>query len=293
MERLLVVGATGGLGSKLMELGAGRFEMFGTYNRHAADGRNMVPMDACNRDGVLKAIKSAKPDCVIDTHALTNLDYCESHQEEAWNVNVNGSRNVADACREVGCKYIFLSTDNVFDGKKASYSEEDETNPINHYAKTKVEVERELASLDIDYVVARTAVVYGTGGMGKVGFVPWIIDKLKSGERIRVVTDQRNNPTLSDNLAGLLFGLYEKNATGIFHTTGMECMSRYDFARETAKAFGLDAALIDPIVSDELKQIAPRPKNLNMITEKVRRLTGKSPLSVAEGLAEFKRQLGS
>ena len=106
------------------------------------------------------------------------------------------------------------------------------------------------------------------------------------------MTDQKNNPTFTDNLAELLFGLYEKDERGIFHVTGGECVSRYDFSREVAEVFGLDSRLIVPITSGELNQIALRPKTLNMVTEKVKRATGIAPISVGEGLRIFKNQLG-
>lgn len=292
MKKLLVIGATGTLGSRLLELGKDRFEMFGTYNQHQAIVPNVSKLDACNKQQVSELVERVKPDCVIDTHSLTNLDYCEAHQEETWKVNLVGSTNIANACKKIGCKYMFISTDNVFDGSKGSYTETDSVNPLNYYAKTKVAVEEALATMQIDYIVARTSVLYSTGGQGRVGFVPWLVEKLKSREQVRIVTDQKNNPTFVDNLSEILFRLYEKDAKGIFHTTGGECISRYDFAIEIAQLFGLDGKLIVPILSEELNQTALRPKTLNMVTEKVKRVTGVTPISTSEGLRILKKNWG-
>jgi dTDP-4-dehydrorhamnose reductase len=292
MERLLVIGAAGSLGNRLIDLGKERFEVSGADHHHLIDGKDTYKFDACDRERAFGLIKEIGPDCVIDTHALTDLDYCETHKKEAWDVNVEGSRNIAEACKKAGCKYMFISTDYVFDGKKASYSETDETRPLNYYAETKVAMENVLASLDMGYVVARTSVLYGKARYGRMGFVPWLIEKLMNKEQVRVVTDQKNKPTFTDSLASFLFGLYDKDETGIFHTTGKECISRYDFSKEIARIFGLDSKLITPVTSEALNQVALRPKTLNMATEKVERATGMSPISIEEGLMAFKNQLG-
>jgi dTDP-4-dehydrorhamnose reductase len=291
MKKLLVIGATGTLGSRLLSLGKGRFEMLAADKKRPEGAPDTHELDACNREQAFALIEKLRPDCVIDAHALTNLDYCETHQEETWRVNYDGSLNIADACETVGCKYIFISTDNVFDGEKAAYTENDSVNPLNYYAKTKVAVEMALAEMDSDYIIARTAVLYGKEGQGRVGFVPWVIEKLKNKEEIRIVTDQKNNPTFVDNLCELLFRLYEKDERGIFHTTGGECLSRYDFSLAIAQVFGLDSKLIVPILSSELNQTALRPKTLNMLTEKVTRATGVTPISTGEGLRILKKEL--
>ncbi len=290
MDKLLVIGGTGLLGSKILELAKGRFEAYGTYNEHEPKDIKMHKLDACNRDAVFKLIDKIKPDCVIDTHSLTNLDYCETHQEETWKVNIDGTRNVAEACKIAGSKYIFLSTDYVFDGTKMWYTEKDKPHPLNYYAKTKTIGENILQNLDLNYIVARTSVLYGVGGSGKVSFLTWLIGKLKAGENVRIVTDQKNNPTLTDNLTEQIFKLYSKDETGIFHITGGECLSRYDFSIKAAEMFGLDKKLITPVTSPELNQIAPRPRNLNMLTEKLEHATGIKTLSINEGLSIFKKQ---
>ncbi len=291
MERLLVVGGTGLLGSRIIELAKDRFEVFGTYNQHASKANNMYRLDAGERQSTFKLIEKLKPDCVIDTHSLTNLDYCETHPEEAWQVNVDGAKNIAEACKKFSCKYIFISTDNVFDGKRLKYTEKDRPHPLNYYARTKLIMEHILSSLDINYVAARTSVLYGTGGTGKVSFPIWLVGKLKNNEKVRIVTDQKNNPTLTDSLAEFLFKLYQKDETGVFHITGRDCISRYDFSKEIAKLFDLDGSLISPVTSPELNQMALRPGSVNMMNDKVEHATGMKTIGVKDGLSIFKKQV--
>ncbi len=292
MDKVLIIGISGLLGSRAYEVGKEKYKIFGTYKEHEVKGENFFYLDVTQRKKVFDLIEKLKPELVIDTHALHNVDYCETHPEEAWLINVDGTKNVAEACKKVGCKMIFISTDYVFDGEKLRYSEKDKPKPLNYYAKTKLIAERILDALDVNYIVARTAVLYGKGGMGKLNFVLWTIQKLKNKEKIKIVTDQYNNPTFADNLAEILFALYEKDAKGVFHTVGKDCLSRFEFALKIAKIFGLDSKLIEPIITPELNQIAPRPRKVDLITEKVKRITGIEPLGVEDGLKILKNQLG-
>ncbi len=290
MERMLVVGAGGLLGGRAVVLGRGRFEVFGAYNSHHLNGKGFAQMDVTKRQDVFRIIEKIKPAFVIDAHALHPVDYCETHPEEAWEVTVNGTKNVAEASKRVGAKYIFFSTDYVFDGKRLSYTEKDKPNPLSYYGKTKWAAEMILEALGINHIIARTAVLYGLGGAGKPSFVSWIVQKLKKGEKINVVTDQHNNPTFADNILEIVFRLYERDAEGLFHVTGTECISRYDFAKQIAKAFGLNSKLITPITTPELSQIAKRPEKINLSTKKVERVSGLKTMGVEEGLKALKRQ---
>ncbi len=290
MDKLLVVGGSGLLGSKLLERCEGTFSVFATYKTHALRGKNSLMLDVTDRGATLKLVKRIKPDYVIDTHALTNLDYCETHKEEAWEVNVKGTQNVAEACRELGCKYVFMSTDSVFDGKRKRYVEDDETNPLNYYGVTKLAAERAIEEIGVDQFIARTSVIYGRGGMNKVNFVSWLVEKLSKGEKVNIVVDQYNNPTLVDNLVELLLTLVENDAEGVFHATGRNCISRYDFALQIANAFSLDNGLINPITTPELKQIAKRPERVNMCVTKAERASGVKMLTTEEGLNVLKSE---
>ncbi|MEM7819483.1 MAG: dTDP-4-dehydrorhamnose reductase [Candidatus Aenigmatarchaeota archaeon] len=292
MDKVLVIGASGLLGNTAIEIGKDKYKMFGTYNTHAIKGENFFHLDVTKRNDVFRLIEKIKPDLIFDTHALHNVDYCETNQEEAWLINVEGTKNVAEASKRIGAKYIFISTDYVFDGKKLEYTEKDKPNPLNYYAKTKWCAELLLRALDINYIVARTSVLYGINGMGKLNFVLWLIEKLKKKETVNIVTDQHNNPTLANNLVDLLFRLFEIDAKGIFHITGKDCLSRYEFSNIIAKTFNLDRKLINPITTPQLNQIAKRPGKVNMNTNKVERVTGKKTLHIEEALKILKQQIG-
>ncbi len=291
MKKVLVVGASGLLGSKLMKIGEKKYEMYGTYLNHKISFENSFSLDVTNRKEVFNLVGKIKPDLVIDTHSITNVDYCELHQEEAWLVNVEGTKNVAEACKTFGAKMVFISTDYVFDGKKSSYSEKDKPKPLNYYGKTKAIAEKMIEILDIDHIIVRTAVLYGIGGTDKKPFVLWVLENLKKNQEINVVIDQFNNPTLADNLADIILKLYEKDVNGIFHVVGKDNVSRYELALKVAEVFGLNKKLIKPITTPELRQPAPRPRKLELSTKKLQRILGITPLGIDDGLKIVREQL--
>jgi len=301
--KLLVVGGSGLLGFKAAELAARKFETFATYNFRPTKLQDcrFFRLDKTNRSDTLTLVNKLKPDVVIDTAALHNVNYCETHRDEAWKVNVEGTRNVAEACREVGAKMIFISTDYVFDGRKRFYTEEDTPNPLHYYAKTKLEGEHVVKEAGIVYAIARPSVIYGwnpgelaglQSSSGKsVNFVVWAINKLKRKEEINIVTDQYSSPTLADNLAEVLLVLSKSGKQGVYHTAGKTCINRFSFAKKIAEIFGLDDGLIKPVTSDVFKQVAERPKLCCLDVSKAERELGVRFLTVEEGLMKMKEQI--
>jgi dTDP-4-dehydrorhamnose reductase len=292
VKKILIIGVSGLLGNKIYNLAKNDYKVFGTYNTHKPSMENVYQLDVTKRTDVFKLIENIKPDFIIDTHALHNVDYCELHPEEAWLVNVEGTKNVAEACKTFGCKYVFISTDYVFDGKKATpYTEKDKPNPLNYYAKTKLIAEEAIKILTSDYIIARTAVLFGVGGLGKEPFALWLIKKLKNGEEVKAVIDQYNNPTLVDNLAEMLLTLCEKDKVGLFHITGKTNLNRYEFSIKIAETFGLNKELIRPITTPELNQVAPRPRKVALDVSKVERATKLKALTIDEALNIFQQQV--
>ncbi len=292
MKTILVIGASGLVGSRAVELAAGKYRVFGTFNTHALEGDNFFQLDVLDRPAVFSLVEKVKPDLVFDTHALHNVDYCETHPEEAWASNVDGTRHAGEAAKRAGAKYVFISTDYVFDGTKLGYTEKDKPNPLSYYARTKLAAEYMLEALGINHAVLRTSVVYGKGGSGKLSFALWLADKLRKGEKVNIVADQHNNPTFADNLVLMAFRLFEVDGKGTFHATGRDCMSRFEFAQLVARVFGLDGTLISPITTPQLNQIAHRPEKVDMSTSKIERVTGLKTLTAEEGLQQLKAQLG-
>ena len=233
-------------------------------------------------------IYTLNPEVVINTAAYTDVDNCEDNKELAWETNVEGVKNLADLCRIMNAKLIQLSTDYIFDGEEGPYSEDDTPNPVGYYGLTKLESEKEIFERKIDFLIVRTNVLYGKGENLRPNFVLWLIQKLSSKEKVRIVTDQYNNPTLADNLADAIKEAIEKNISGILNIAGSEYLSRYDFALKVAKKFNFDKNLISPALTSELKQKAPRPHRGGLKIDKAKKLLKTELLDVEKGLEYIK-----
>ena len=284
MRRLLVVGS-GLLGSNLAKIAVNEFTAFTTYNEHPLDmeGCKSYYLDITNREDIT-LIQKLNPDYIIHTAALTNVDHCERDKRLAWNINVEGTKHIAEIARKINAKLIYISTDYVFDGNKGMYKEDAPTNPIDYYGETKLEGEKIVKDLG-DCIIVRPSVLYGWNPI-KLNFVTWVIQELKKGKEINIVNDQFNSPTLVDNLAELILELIEEEGEGIFHVSGSERINRYDFAIKIAETFDLNNDLIKPITSDQLNWIAKRPMDSSLDVSKISRI--KKPLDIEDSLTRMR-----
>jgi dTDP-4-dehydrorhamnose reductase len=290
MPKLLVTGASGLLGNKIVTLAENSFQVIPTDVTEPLHP-NAVKADITDETGISQLFSKFKPDLVIHTASETNVDRCETEKERAWKINVVGTRNIAEACRETNAKLVCISTDYVFDGEKGLYVEEDAPNPIDFYGLTKLEGEKQAVRRCKNCAVLRTSVLYGRHPW-KQDFATWVINKLRQNQEITVVDDHFNSPTLADNLAEMALEAGERDLQGVFHTSGIERISRYDFARRIALAFDLNSVLIKPIKMNELKAwIAKRPKDSSLNTGKVQKQLKTKPLNINEGLSKLKEEM--
>lgn len=283
--RVLVIG-TGLLGSKILKIKKD-YELHGAFHTNPPNLKGeLYRLDITQKNSVLDLVSRISPDVSILTSAFTNVDGCEKERETAHEVNVTGPENVAIACERTGSKLIHISTDYVFDGEKGLYTEEDSPNPISYYGKTKLLGEEKVKGILEDYVIARTSVIYG---MEKKNFAMWIVDELRKGNKIRIVTDQYVSPTLNTDLAEQIYALLERDGQGLYHTAGGERISRYDFAVKLAVGFGLDKNLIIPIKTEDLNWTARRPPDSSLDVSKISGI--KKPLSIEEALTRLKEEM--
>jgi dTDP-4-dehydrorhamnose reductase len=286
---MLITGASGLLGTKLVKLAREFYEVVpSTYtHRFFPDS---IGMNVTNAAEVFRAISNYKPEVVVHIAAQTNVDKCESHREEAWKVNAEGTKNVAEACAKVNAKLVYISTDYVFNGEKGLYVEEDPPNPINYYGLTKLKGEDFVREYCQDYVILRSSVLYGWHPINP-NFATWVIGSLREGKRISVVDDHYNSPTLASNLAEAIIKAIERNAHGTYHAAGSERVSRYDFAVKIAEIFNLNKELIKPIKMGELTVwVAKRPRDSSLCVDKIQKELSVKLLNINQGLAKMKEE---
>jgi dTDP-4-dehydrorhamnose reductase len=290
--KLLITGASGLYGSKLAQMAlAKNFEVYSSDIQDLSVYGNFVKLDISEKAQVAEAFKTIKPDVVVHAATLTDVDKCELNKALAWKVNVEGTKNIVEAAKTTGSFLIYISTDYVFGGETGRYKETDAPNPINYYGITKLKAE-EIVKTQKEYFIARPSVIYGsTPAAGKVNFALWIIENLRKGEHVKIVTDQWNTPTLNTNLAEMTLEAIERKLTGIYHLCGATRVSRFKFAEQIADVFSLDKGLIDKILSSQFTLPAKRPMDSSLDTSKAKQTMQHKPLEMDVALKQLKFEL--
>ncbi len=273
----MVIGGTGLVGNALLRAWTERGAEVAAATYHCHPSGGFLQLDMQDEKEVRRFLEAHRPDVAAVPAANPFVDFCELHPEETRRINVDGTLNVARACREIGARMIFYSSDYVFDGLKGSYTEEDAPCPINEYGRQKAETERGVLACDPRNLVLRTSGAYGWQWEPK-NFVLQVRKNLSERREMKVAEGMRYNPTYVENLAEITVALVSAGAAGIFHTVGAEEIARDEFARRAARAFGLDEALIKTVPAGEFRSPTPRPKQSSLRTEKVRRLLPEIPL---------------
>jgi dTDP-4-dehydrorhamnose reductase len=263
--KILILGHKGMLGSDLF---------LRLFAFHEVTGKDIEDLDIASADACEGVISETEPDVVINAAAYTDVDGCETNREKCFSVNAEGVKNIALACGDRGIKVVHFSTDYVFDGKKGtSYVEDDTCNPVNVYGQSKLAGEQYLQQFSNDFLLIRSAWLYGKNGKN---FVKTIVDKARISKQLEVVDDQIGSPTFSWDLAGAVQLLIEGKYSGTFHVTNRGKCSWYEFAKRILKSACIDDVTVKPIKSDVLARPANRPHLSVLSCRKFIESTGKT-----------------
>lgn len=257
--KILITGGRGQLANEIKSiLKTGKSEI-GSYSSKNIDATfvDVDELDITNSKAVKKYIGNLKPDVVINCAAFTNVDGCETSIDAAFKVNAIGPRNLAIACEEVDAKLMHVSTDYVFSGElNAPRREFDETKPQSAYGTTKLMGENYVREFCSKYYIVRTAWLYGYEGNN---FVYTMIKLAKANDSIKVVNDQKGNPTNANDLAYHILKLIKTEEYGIYHCTGEGECTWHDFASRIIELSG-ENCIVNPCTSDEFKSPTKRPE---------------------------------
>jgi dTDP-4-dehydrorhamnose reductase len=254
------------------------------YVYEDADITDDAAMEAC--------MSRHRPDAVIHTAAMTNVDACTLQPDACRKVNVDAVRTLAGLCVKTGAHLVHLSTDFVFDGANGPYRETDPTGPQSVYAQSKLDSERIVLDPQVDGCVIRTIIIYGVvDDRQRSNVVLWTKNALEQQKAITVITDQYRSPTLAEDLAAACLEASLRKARGIYHVSGAELMSIIELAGRVADFFKLDKSWIKPVTTAELNQPARRPPVTGFILDKARRDLDYHPHTFEEGLAIVAEQL--
>lgn len=290
---ILVTGASGLLGAGVLchARDAGR-PVAGLCHRHLVrfPSAQVFSVDLTAPEATRQAIVSLRPESIIHCAAATNVDWCEDHPLQAQQVNVQASSCLAEIARDLDARFIYISTDAVFDGERGNYSETDEPAPLNVYAKSKLGGEQEVLRLYPSALIVR-ANIYGWNAQNKPSLAEWILGQLLAGRQVPGFTDVYFSPLLANDLAEVLLAMLDCGLSGIYHVVGSERISKYEFARSVAATFGFDLDRVSTARLTESRLRAPRPLDTSLSTGKIAGVLGRSMPDVESGLRRF-RSLG-
>ncbi|MFC3198357.1 SDR family oxidoreductase [Parapedobacter deserti] len=296
--KILVTGSNGLLGQKITDLALTdkSIELTATSrgaNRHPIkDGYRYIDLDILNEQHLRKAITQHRPDAIINTAAMTNVDACEHDPDGCRKLNVGAVATLVSLCDEFGIHLIHLSTDFIFDGEDGPYAEDALPNPLSLYGQSKLDAEQLFERSSSKWAILRTILVYGVvADMSRSNIVLWAKGALEKGQPLNVVNDQWRMPTLAEDLAQACLLAVTTGAEGVYHISGKDMFAIHELVAAVADFWGLDKSLIREVSSSTLSQAAPRPPRTGFILDKARTVLGYEPHSFAEGLALVDRQL--
>jgi dTDP-4-dehydrorhamnose reductase len=285
VKRVLLVGGSGVLGSNIV-VSNPAFELYPTYLRNRIAHPRALQLDISDRDGVLKRVEAIKPEIIVHTGGMTKPTACEKEPALAYRVNVEGTAHLVEAARSVGARFIFLSSDLVFDGSAERYDEDSPTHPLSVYGRTKVEGEELVRTGSDDFAIVRTTVMYGWSSRYTESMAEWVLRGLQESRELNMYHDQYRQFILINDLVAAIFELIdlETPLNETILVVGPELLSRYEFAKRLAQTFGLSEANIRSIPFDSVPQAAFTPKRLSLDTTKAARIL-RTPISgVDDGL---------
>lgn len=298
MKKVLVTGSNGLLGQKITEamLANNQVELVATSkgaNRFGQTaGYIYEPLDVLDGQAVLAMLEKHRPDAVIHTAAMTNVDACHVNQEDAWHLNVDAVSYLLNACQMLDIHFVHLSTDFVFDGLNGPYKEEDPLCPLSYYGKTKAAAEALVQKATCKWAIVRTILVYGIiKDMSRSNIVLWAKNALEKGQPIKVVNDQYRMPTLAEDLATACFQIARQQAAGIFHICGKDELSIAEIVKKIAQFWELDYGLVTEVDSSTLNQEAKRPLKTGFLLNRAINVLGYAPRSFTQGLQLVNQQL--
>jgi dTDP-4-dehydrorhamnose reductase len=295
-KTILITGSNGLLGQKLVHLLKGENQLIATSIGECLISNQSdfiyQNLDITDNNSIDVTFEKYKPDVVINTAAMTDVDGCEDKNELCDKINVTAVRYLAAACEKWDSHLIHISTDFIFDGEKGPYYEDDKANPLSNYGLSKWKSEQVLQESNCRWAILRTIILYGTAeNLQRNNIVLWGRKALKEGQELNIIDDQFRSPTLAEDLAQACQLVLEKGVTGIFNASGKDIMSIYEMIQRMAKFYQCDKSKINRISSSTLNQKAKRPPKTGFVLDKIINQIGYQPHSFEEGLAILEKQI--
>ena len=265
MKNVFITGASGFLGNYLLKFASADVHILAQYHTTApaitSSNIDCLQMDYANPDWT--QVQHFQPDTIIHCGAMTQIDKCEQRPAAAVTANLTFTKYLCDVANLTGARFIFISTDQVYDGENRDYTETDAANPVNQYGKIKLATETFVLGNHPNAVVARSALIYGKSLHGKVTFTESMIGRLREGQTVNVFEDEFRTPILVDNLAEAIWELAGNTFTGLLNLGGSQRITRLEMGKIICDMFGFNENRLLPTKMADIHLPAKRPQDLS------------------------------
>lgn len=292
--RVTVTGANGLVGSRLCRLlvvQGHAVTAVARGERRTVGDFEYLSCDLSDHEGVARTLSAARPEIVVHTASMTEVDACERAPDAAWAANVLAAAHVARQAKSNDAHLVHVSTDYVFDGQAGPYDEEARPNPSGVYARTKWLGEEAVRLLAGSWAIARTAVVYGYPPSQRPNFGSWLLGTLREGKTARLFVDQYVSPSLALSVAEQLADLAERRLPGLWNVAGAEVVNRMQFGEALVDVFGLDRRLLVPFKLADAGMASPRPPRSGLRVDKALGALKARPLGLRASLEQFRAEV--
>ncbi|MBT3994683.1 MAG: SDR family oxidoreductase [Chloroflexi bacterium] len=286
--KVLITGASGLLGANLVRHYAPKTETTGWYAKNPITiaCAEIEKNDITDQQAVSQALERIQPDLIVHCAAATNVEWCEQNPDAAKAINETATEFLAEKAKELSAKFVFTSTDSVFDGNSSKYAEFDPPKPLNSYASGKVRTEKLVTGVDPNALIIRSY-FYGYSPAGTRSLLEWGLVRAQAGKEVPGFTDSYFSPISVDDFADALDAAITNNITGLLHLGSSDRISKYDFAKIVMEIYDCDMSLLKPITVDDVGLKADRPRDTSLSIALLESIWWKSVPSVADGISRI------
>lgn len=291
-SQLLITGGSGFLGWNLAKYAVNMYDVYFTYSQHPLkiQGCQEYHLNLQDPVEIEEVVGEIHPDVIIHAAALADVNVCEKRRSMAHDINVRGTTLLAQYAEEIGARFVYISTDLIFDGKQGNYTEEDIPKPCNYYADTKFQGEKVVRETLSDYLIIRMALLYGNSNGDNSCFTDWIRKGLEQQKPVQLYADQYRTPLYIGDGVRALLELLEKPATNqIFHVGGKERLNRYDFGKKFAEIFDYNEQYLHSAKMQDIDTAVKRGNDCSLNSQKIQKVLSFQLSNVKAGLHAMKQ----
>ena len=285
--KYLVTGSSGLIGNQLVyDLEKSGEIVYSCYNNIKPVYGIPTKLNLLNLEDIHKIFIKIKPDIIIHSAALTDVEKCEIELQLANSLNVKATEVISKEAEKINSYLMYISTDYVFDGTKGMYTETDLTNPLNNYGQTKLSGEKFVEDKTSPWSIIRTSTPFGLHSLKKT-FPVWVYENLKINKKINVLEDQFTSPTYIPNFTKMILEIISRKLEGYFHLSGLTKISRFEFAKMIAGKFNLDPTILNPVKIDAMPWKAIRPIDSSLDVSKINTILKTKPFTIEQSLDNY------